>query len=220
MLNMIFYIIIPYICLISLIIGLIVKITTSKLTISAPATGFFEKERLSIGTTSWHYGIVFVLIGHILGLLFPMLILELLSDVSVKVGLSILAITFGFSAFFGLIILIVRRLITKTVFKTTRFVDIFILCVLLIQVSLGIYIATNYRWGMGWYASNVAHYIYSIILLNPKVSLVSTMPFLVGLHFSIGFIIVGLIPYTRLIHFLYVPIGYIFKKPQLIIYLR
>ena len=59
MLNMIFYIIIPYLCLISLIIGLIIKITTSKLTISAPATGFFEKERLSIGTTSWHYGIVF-----------------------------------------------------------------------------------------------------------------------------------------------------------------
>lgn len=218
MFEIVIYVIVPYICLAAVFIGFIINLKTSSLRISAPATGFLEKEKLSVGSTSWHYGIVFVLLVHVIGLLFPGTVLNIISNNGTKLFLEILALGFGFSALFGLIILLVRRVTADAVSYNTKTADILILVLLLAQVLLGIIVAINYRWGIAWYASNFSKFIYSLILLNPKTGLVVGMPFLVGLHFVLGFIILGVLPYTKLIHFVFIPFGYFFRKPQIVIY--
>lgn len=216
--EIVIYVIVPYICLAAVFIGFIINLKTSSLRISAPATGFLEKEKLSVGSASWHYGIVFVLLGHVIGLLFPGTVLNIISNNGTKLFLEILALGLGFSALFGLIVLLVRRVTADTVSYNTKTADILILVLLLAQVLLGIIVAINYRWGIAWYASNFSKFIYSLILLNPKTGLVVGMPLLVGLHFVLGFMILGVLPYTKLIHFVFIPFGYFFRKPQIVIY--
>lgn len=216
--EIVIYVIVPYICLAAVFIGFIINLKTSSLRISAPATGFLEKEKLSVGSASWHYGIVFVLLGHVIGLLFPGTVLNIISNNGTKLFLEILALGLGFSALFGLIVLLVRRVTADTVSYNTKTADILILVLLLAQVLLGIIVAINYRWGIAWYASNFSKFIYSLILLNPKTGLIVGMPLLVGLHFVLGFMILGVLPYTKLIHFVFIPFGYFFRKPQIVIY--
>lgn len=218
MFEIVIYVIVPYICLAAIVIGFIINLKSSPLRISAPATGFLEKEKLSIGSTLWHYGVVFVLLGHVIGLLFPGTVLNMISNNGTKSFLEILALGLGFSAFFGLVVLLLRRLTSDAVSHNTKIEDILIMVLLLVQVLLGILVAVNYRWGIAWYASNFSKFIYSLILLNPKTELVFGMPLLVGLHFVMGFVILGLLPYTKLIHFVFIPFGYFFRKPQIVIY--
>lgn len=216
--EMIIYVIVPYVCLAALIMGLFINLRSSALRISAPATGFLEKRKLSTGSTAWHYGIVLVLLGHILGLLFPGVVLNIMSSNGAKIFLETLALALGFSAFFGLVVLFFRRVGDDAVSHNTKPMDVIVILLLLLQVVLGIVVAVNYRWGIAWYASNFSKYIYSLILLNPKTSLVSGMPVAVGIHFMLAFVILGILPFTRLIHFIFVPVGYFFRKPQIIIY--
>jgi hypothetical protein len=98
--------------------------------------------------------------------------------------------------------------------------DVIILVVLLIQVSLGVYIALTLRWGSSWFAAALTPYLRSLFLFQPDISLISVMPVAVKLHIFGMYLFVVLLSYSRLVHMLVIPFQYIGRPPQLVIWNR
>lgn len=216
MLNIFLFIIFPYICLSLMVLGLVMNIMFGGLRISAPATGFFEKKRLFWGIVPWHFGILIILFGHLIGLLFPGLVLHAVSSKGVLMLLEILALSGGFAALFGVIMLILRRLGDSNLASTSGAADYTALVLLCIQVVLGISVAVAHRWGISWYASNMSGYLWGVLTFRPSVSYVTGIPALLSAHIVFGFLLLAVLPYTRLMHLVYVPVMYLFRRPQII----
>src|SRR5690606_25724206 len=82
----------------------------------------------------------------------------------------------------------------------------------------GIWVALGYRWGSSWFSSNLAPYLWSMVRLNPEATAAFTMPWVIKLHIALGFGILAIIPFTRLIHLLVAPFHYIARPYQVVMW--
>jgi len=98
--------------------------------------------------------------------------------------------------------------------------DWLLYALLTVQVASGVGVAVFYPWGTSWYAASAAPYLWSVLLLNPQINYVTGMPFLVQLHVVNAFLVIGLFPFTRLVHILVVPNPYLWRKPQVVRWYR
>lgn len=214
MTEILIFVIFPYVCITLLVMGIVGNILFAGLRVSAPATGFFEKKKLFWGIVPWHYGVLVVLLGHLAGLLVPGLVLQVSSSKSVLMGLEIIALSGGFAALFGVSVLILRRLGENRIFLNSSPGDHVALVLLLVQVVLGISVAVAHRWGISWYASNMSGYLWSVLTFRPDTGYVTGIPVVLSAHIVCGFLLLAVLPYTRLMHLVYVPVLYLFRKPQ------
>ena len=65
-------------------------------------------------------------------------------------------------------------------------------------------------------AIRAAPYFWSLLTLNPDISYVTPMPWLVKLHIINAYLLILLFPFTRLVHVLVVPNPYLWRKPQVV----
>jgi nitrate reductase gamma subunit len=179
-----------------------------------------ESGRLFWGSVPWHYGILIVLAGHLIAFLIPRSVLAWNGVPWRLYVLEIAGLAFGLLTLVGLILLIIRRATSARIRVVTSGMDVILLLVLLIQVIAGVWTAIVYRWGSSWYASFAVPYLWSVIKFQPDISLVSNLPFMVKVHISGAFVFIALIPFTRLIHFLTVPIQYLWRPYQVVIWNR
>jgi nitrate reductase gamma subunit len=107
-----------------------------------------------------------------------------------------------------------RRAIYQKIRVVTTPMDVILLALLLFQVGSGIGISLTYRWGTAWYVQIVSPYFLSLVKLDPNTQLMASMPLLVKLHALNAFLLVAIIPFTRLVHLLTLPIGYIWRPYQ------
>jgi nitrate reductase gamma subunit len=63
-------------------------------------------------------------------------------------------------------------------------------------------------------------YLRSLLILTPDITVIASMPFLIKLHAISAFIFIGLIPFTRLMHFLVYPVYYLWRRVQVVIWNR
>jgi nitrate reductase gamma subunit len=96
--------------------------------------------------------------------------------------------------------------------------DLVLLAALLIQVVAGVWTAIFYRWGSSWYATSAVPYLRSLFLFNPDLSTITTLPLMVKVHIVGAFCLVLLLPFTRLVHFLAVPLQYVWRSPQVVVW--
>ena len=120
----------------------------------------------------------------------------------------------------GLVFAIVRRLVYPKVRDVTSSMDWVLYVLLLVQVASGVYVAVFHGWGSSWFAASAAPYLWSVIKLNPDISYVTALPFAVKLHIVNASILIGLVPFTRLVHVLVVPNPYLWRKPQVVRWYR
>ncbi|MFQ5583242.1 MAG: respiratory nitrate reductase subunit gamma, partial [Calditrichia bacterium] len=69
-----------------------------------------------------------------------------------------------------------------------------------------------------WFAAVLTPYLRSIFIFQPDIRAVSALPWLVKLHIVGAFLIFGLIPFSRLVHILVVPLHYIWRPYQRVIW--
>ncbi|GAB4209119.1 MAG: hypothetical protein Fur0023_21170 [Bacteroidia bacterium] len=98
--------------------------------------------------------------------------------------------------------------------------DILIEILLLIQIFLGLWVAYSYRWGSSWFASIMTPYLWSVFTFAPDTQAVIALPWIVKLHIIGAFLIIGIFPFTRLVHFLVAPLHYIGRPYQIVIWYR
>jgi nitrate reductase gamma subunit len=173
---------------------------------------------LYYGNRPFHWGIIFLFFGHLAAFLTPRAVLAW-NRVPLRLHiLEITAFAFGLMVLTGLILLIVRRIKTKRLHVVTTYMDIFVYMLLLVQVVTGLWTAFFFRWGSSWFAMVLTPYLYSIFKLNPDVAAVTQLPFIIQLHIISAFVMVGMIPFTRFMHFLVYPFAYLWRPYQLVIW--
>jgi nitrate reductase gamma subunit len=217
-LNDFLFIAVPYIAIVTFVIGSIRRYLATGFKYSSLSSQFLEGRKLFLGSTLFHWGILVVFAGHLLTLFFPKATLAWNGQPVRLLLLEGMAFTFGLSALIGLVSLFLRRLSTPRIRVVTTRMDIAIEVLILLQVILGCWTALGYRWGSSWFASDLTPYLWSIVKLNPQIEAVGAMPLVIKLHIIGAFVILGMIPFTRLVHFLVVPLNYIWRPYQQVIW--
>lgn len=209
-----FLIAFPYIALVVFLVGSIYRYTYKGFQFSSLSSQFLEGRRLFYGSVPFHWGVLFLFVGHLTAFLFPRSVLAWNSQPVRLMILEITAFVFGISMLIGLVNLLVRRYTTPRLKYVTDKMDLVVYALLIFQTVMGLWIAYNFRWGSSWFSTLLSPYLYSIFTLNPDTSAVSLLPLSVKLHIIGAFLIIGIIPFSRLVHFLVPPINYIWRPFQ------
>jgi len=210
----------PYLMMVLAVLVSIIRYRYTPFSFSSLSSQFLENDQLYWGSNLWHWGIIIVLLGHFFCFLFPGAFLAWNANPLRLFLLEATGLTMAMLAVLGIVGLLVRRLTHPRIKVVTSYMDVIILCLLLLQVATGIDTALRYRWGTSWFAANAAPYLQSLFFFNPKPQYVMSLPLGPKIHMLSAFTIIGLIPFTRLVHFLVVPLHYLWRKPQLVIWNR
>ncbi len=214
--NLLLFEILPYIAMFTFFLVTIQRYTKKGFSYSSLSSQFLENKVHFWGMVPFHYGILFVLSGHVIGFLLPETVLLWNSHPLRLYILEISAFVGGTFAFIGLVTIIFRRLTDARAKIVTTTADWIVLVFLLFQISTGLLTAVFERWGSYWFAASLAPYLWSLVSLNPELAYVTAMPLLVKLHIISAYLIILLFPFTRLVHVLVVPNPYLWRKPQLV----
>lgn len=212
------FIVLPYVAIAVFCVGVIYRYKATPFTYSSLSSQFLEGNKLFWGSVPFHFGMLVVFFGHLIAFLFPR---QLLAWNSQPVRLIILEVTgfiFGVSMLIGLIALFARRVTSDRLKVVTNGMDIAVEVLLLFQVVLGCWTAVGYRWGSSWFAADLTPYLWSIMTLDPQIEAVKVLPHVVQWHIITAFLILLLIPFTRLVHVLVVPFHYLFRPYQQVIW--
>ncbi|MGB9603706.1 MAG: respiratory nitrate reductase subunit gamma, partial [Limisphaerales bacterium] len=208
----------PYIAIVGAIVGSIFKWRKSPYTISSKSSQFFEDRWLIYGSLPWHLGIIVVVIGHLIAFFLPGVWQSALRNQGIVIIVEAIGFGAALLAAAGLIVLIIRRITSARLQIVTSTADIAVSVLILLQVLLGIHTALSYRYGSVWSVGTVVPYLWSVILLKPDISFVANFPMSFKLHIAFGWLIIAVLPFTRLIHLLAAPVSYIWRSPQIVIW--
>jgi nitrate reductase gamma subunit len=216
--NTLLFAIFPYMAIAVAIIVTCLRYFNYRFTYSSLSSQFLESKQLFWGSVSWHYGILVILAAHLIGFLMPR---SLLAWNGVPWRLYVLESTglaMGFLSLWGILVLIFRRISQARIRVVTSPMDLILLLALLVQVVAGVWTAIFYRWGSSWYATSAVPYLRSLFLFNPDLAAIATLPVMVKVHIVGAFCLVLLLPFTRLVHFLSVPLQYVWRPPQVVVW--
>lgn len=217
-LNAFLFVGFPYAAILVFVIGLTLRYRNRGFTISSLSSQFLEGRKLFWGVVPFHVGLLVVMTGHLLAFLVPSAILGWNADPLRLIILEVSAFTFGLSVLVGLVALMARRLTDPRVRAVTTPMDIFIEVLLLIQVILGCWVALGYRWGASWFAADLTPYLWSLLTLTPETAAVNALPVVIKLHIFFAFLLMFMVPFTRLAHVFVAPLHYLVRPYQQVIW--
>lgn len=216
MTDILLFIALPFLAATAMLIGSVYIYRRHGMMVTSLSTQFLESRELFFGSLLMHWSLIILFFGHLAGFLFPGTLLAWNGDPTRLLILEGAALVFGIFFLTGMILLIIRRLRNQRLIRLTSSMDIVVFLVLLVQAVTGIWIATGYRWGSSWFASVLAPYLKSLLFLNPDLAAVSALPVVVKVHIATAFLMIGLIPFSRFIHFLVFPFSY-FRRPYQVV---
>jgi len=215
MLNVFLFIVLPYVSLALFLVVTPYRYFSNRLTWSAYSTQFLEQKALYWGSIPWHYGILPVLIAHLSGVIAPGPMKAILANRQTLILLESVGLGLGLFALFGCLVLMVRRARTPLLKPVTSAVDWVLLSLLTVQVATGVYLGLFMRWGSQWYLHTAVPYFHSLLVFNPQIGYVADFPPVFKLHAAGAFLIIALLPFTKLVHLLFLPIDFLRDPPIL-----
>lgn len=214
--HQILFVALPYVCLFTFLLMTIYRYRAQSFSYSSLSSQFLENKQHFWTVVPFHYGILAVTFGHLIAFLIPRSILAWNSHPLRLYILEISALACGLLTLIGLVGLMLRRSTISRIRRVTSLNDWVLFGMLLVQTASGVGIALFHPWGSSWFASNLSPYLWSIFLLQPDITFVSSLPLLVKLHIVLAFLTIGFFPFTRLVHLLVVPNPYLWRKTQVV----
>lgn len=207
------WLIFPYICLSIFVLGHVGRYRYDKFGWTSRSSQMYEDKILRWANPMFHFGILAVFFGHVMGLGIP----QSWTD---AVGISdhmyhFMAISVGAVAgvftIVGFVGLLYRRRFTKAVLGVTTKMDKLMYVMLaaviltgLINTGSGVIGEYNYREGVSvWFRS--------IFYFNPQPDLMVGAPLSFKLHGILAISLFAVWPFTRLVHAFTAPLGYVFR---------
>ncbi|MCG7334955.1 respiratory nitrate reductase subunit gamma [Sporosarcina sp. ACRSM] len=213
MTNQFLWVIFPYICMATFIVGHIFRYRNDQFGWTAKSSEFIEKKQLMIGSILFHVGIIPVIAGHVVGLGIPKEWTRALgiSDHLYHMGAIWVGGLFGFMTLIGMVILTWRRFALKNVRQLSSASDLIVNSLLLLIVFLGIYsvVVTNAVQPEFDYRDSISVWFRSLLIFRPEAAYMSAVPLAFQLHVLTGFLIFAMWPFTRLVHVWSVPLNYV-----------
>lgn len=220
MFDTILFVVFPYVAVAVAVVGGLLRYSKDRFSFSSQSSEFLEKRELFWGSVPWHYGVVIILTAHLLAFLFPDAWGALVANPVRLYALEITGLALALMTIVGLVMLIIRRVQRPRINAVTTRLDWVLLVVLLAQVVLGFWVALAYRWGSDWYVRTAVPWLRSLVVLQPNIQFVTALPWVVKLHMLGGFVLVALFPFTRLVHIFTVPVTYLWRPYQVVIWNR
>ncbi|MEW5870645.1 MAG: respiratory nitrate reductase subunit gamma [Chloroflexota bacterium] len=218
--NNLLFVIFPYVSIILALVVTIYRSIVRPFSISSLSSQLLENKKLYWGSISFHWGIVLILLMHLTAILFPKGILLWNAAPLRLYLLELTGLALGLWCLGGLLILIWRRLSSRRVWTVTTPMDMVVLLLLLVSVATGVITATAYRFGSYWFTGVFTPYITSLFILQPRLELVSPLPWTIKLHLLNFFILLAIFPFSRLVHIITYPLSYLLRPWQVVIWYR
>lgn len=202
----------PYIAFALLIAGLVWRHRYDMFGWTTRSSQVYESKLLNIASPAFHYGILFVLVGHLIGLFVPESWTESLGISEHTYHLFSLygGTAAGVLTVLGIVLLIYRRRTNSPVFRATTVNDKLMYVVLLGAIVMGMVAKLTHATGYD-YRRTMAPWARSLFTLQPKTELMGGVPVLYQVHAVIGMVLIALVPYTRLVHMFSAPVQYLFR---------
>jgi nitrate reductase gamma subunit len=213
-LDIVLWVVLPYVCLAVFVVGHWWRYRYDKFGWTTRSSQLYESRLLRIGSPMFHFGLLFVFGGHVLGLAIPKPWTE-------AVGVSeslyhFLAVSIGAVAgvctVVGMVILIYRRRMIGPVFSATTAMDKLMYAVLASVIFLGLANTVlgnvighyDYREGVSVWFRGLFRFA-----LHPE--LMTEAPLTFQIHGLLACLLFALWPFTRLVHVFSAPLQYLWR---------
>ncbi|MBC8203568.1 MAG: respiratory nitrate reductase subunit gamma [Planctomycetes bacterium] len=197
----------PYLCIVLFFIVPIIRMATRPYSWSTRASGLFGRQLLGVASTMFHWGLVLLLAGHVVGLIGGVMGSRSAVDFffwSALIG--------GFLVLVGCFMALMRRIRVPEVRAMSRPEDYIIQCLLLAIVGIALYqVVVDKIFGITYTASSWAA---SLWTLTPQPELMESASFLTKLHVFLALVFFAYFPFTKLVHFWTFPVNYFVRVPQ------
>jgi nitrate reductase gamma subunit len=210
--DLFLWIVLPYLCLTVFVVGHVWRYRRDQLTWTARSTQLLEQRLLRVGSLLFHFGVLAVIGGHVLGILVPAGVTAAVGIhehayhviALVAGGLAGVAMTLGFA------ILVYRRVAVARVRATTTRSDLVMYPLLAIGLgtgmiaTLGANVVDTYE-----YRETVGPWFRGIFLFRPHTEEMAEAPFLFQLHVTSVWLLYAVWPFSRLVHVWSIPLTYL-----------
>jgi len=218
-LNLILWVAVPYVAITVFVVGHYWRYRYDKFGWTTRSSQLYERRLLRLGSPMFHFGILLVAGGHIVGLLIPESWTDALrvSETAYHAGALTLGTIAGFLTLAGAAILVYRRRTVGPVFSATTNNDkaMYVLLVGTIVLGLGTTVLGNLTGHPHDYRLTVAPWFRSIFYLHPKTDLILQAPIGFKLHVLAAWALFAFWPFSRLVHVFSAPVGYL-TRPYIV----
>lgn len=205
----------PYFCITAFLIGSLIRFDRDPYSWRASSSQILRKRQLFWGSNLFHIGILFLMVGHTVGLLTPTSVYKLFVTVEQKQMIAVAAGGIaGIVCFVGLSMLLHRRLFDARIRATSTMMDIIILSLLWLQLCLGL---VTLPFSLGHRDGSVmlilSHWAQGIVTLQPvdaKTLQGLDWPYLT--HLVLGMTLFLVFPFSRLVHIWSAPVWYLGRR--------
>jgi nitrate reductase gamma subunit len=205
---------IPYLSVSAFLIGLILLVSRRIRYPFNLSSSFLEDRLYAAAFVPLHLGLVLSILGHLIGFFLPGLILFWNSSLLRLYFVEIIALSCGILSLVGWTLLVIRQFKFSRLKKLISLPEYFVQLLLFSVILSGILQSVFHPWGTSWFTAAGSRYLWSLVVLSPELDLISGAPAIVHIHFVAGFLLIGVMPYTKLAHMMLIPFSY-FWMPSL-----
>ncbi|MCU4185266.1 respiratory nitrate reductase subunit gamma [Acidiferrimicrobium sp. IK] len=217
--NILLWVIVPYICIATFVLGHIWRYRYDKFGWTTRSSQLYERRLLRIGSPLFHFGILLVILGHVVGILIPESTTKALgvSEHAYHLSAVTLGTVSGVMTVAGMAILIYRRRTTGPVFSATTTNDkiMYVLLALTIGLGLATTVLGNATGAAHDYRVDVAPWFRSVLYFDPHTHLIVAAPIGFEIHAISAWLLFAFWPFSRLVHVFSAPVGYL-TRPYIV----
>lgn len=198
-----FFGIYPYICAVVFLVGSLARFDRDPYTWKSDSSQLLRAGQLRWGSYLFHIGVLFLFLGHLVGLLTPHAVYELFISASNKQMLAVISGGIaGVLCFIGLTMLLYRRLSDPRIRLNSHRTDIPMLVILWVQVVLGL-VTLHFSYADRADAHTMltlASWAQRLFTLHPDPAALIEVNCIFKLHIVLGMTVFLLFPFSRLVH--------------------
>ncbi len=207
----------PYICIVAFVVGCYSRYERDQYSWQASSSQMLSKGSFRLASNLFHLGMLGLLGGHVMGLLVPAWVNEIagISGAMHQHMELIVGGSMGLAAIGGLSLLLYRRIADPRIRRTGNRSDLVIAVLLWITLLAGMAtmphsFATR---STGVYMHHLNDWAQHVLTFRSGAAATLVgVPFAFKLHMVIAMTVFMVLPFTRLVHVLSVPIGYAFRR--------
>jgi nitrate reductase gamma subunit len=208
--------VLPYVTMAVFVVGMIWRYRYDRFGWTTRSSQLYERKLMRIASPLFHFGILAVLMGHVVGLLIPEAWTNALgvSEGTYHFFAVLLGAFAGAATLIGIVLLIYRRRTVGPVFASTTKNDKTMYIFLVAAICLGVVATLAGAGVLGEghnYREDVSVWFRSLFYLDPQGQLMADAPLAFRVHALAGMALFIVWPFTRLVHAFSAPVGYPFR---------
>ncbi len=205
----------PWLAIAAAVVGTIWRWRTDQFGWTTHSSQIYESKLLRLSSPTFHWGMLCVVAGHLMGLAIPKSWTEAMGVpqhayhlfATIPGSIAAVAVILGFAG------LLYRRIVNKTVFLSTSKSDkvmYVFLGLALLSGAFATFSTQVFGGAEGYdYRGTISPWLRQLLIFNIQPEMMADVPWQFKLHVLAGFTLFAVWPYTRLVHAVSVPVGYV-----------